>query len=53
MANDIDFEDTAPVIPVLDLDVALDRCRRLGFSVHAYEGLQRYGFAERAGCRYT
>jgi catechol 2,3-dioxygenase-like lactoylglutathione lyase family enzyme len=35
------------VIPVLDLDAALDRYRRLGFEVHAYEGDARYGFADR------
>ena len=41
------FSKVAPVIPVLDLDVALDRYRRLGFTVHAYEGAARYGFADR------
>nr|WP_040811015.1 VOC family protein [Nocardia concava] len=43
------FENVAPVIPVLDLDAALDRYRRLGFTAHAYEGDARYGFADRGG----
>ncbi|MFJ9368469.1 VOC family protein [Nocardia sp. NPDC101769] len=47
MPDDITFEGVAPVIPVLDLDAALARYRRLGFSVHAYEGDARYGFADR------
>ena len=41
------FTSVAPVVPVQDLDAALDRYRRLGFSAHAYEGPDRYGFAER------
>ncbi|MHC5905493.1 bleomycin resistance protein [Streptomyces sp. S6] len=41
------FTSVAPVVPVRDLDSALDRYRRLGFSAHAYEGPDRYGFAER------
>ena len=32
-----------------DLDVALERYRRLGFAVRAYAGRQRYGFADRDG----
>ncbi|MFE2996380.1 bleomycin resistance protein [Nocardia sp. NPDC059246] len=47
MPDDITFDRVAPVIPVLDLDAALARYRRLGFSVHAYEGDARYGFADR------
>ncbi|MFJ4650329.1 bleomycin resistance protein [Nocardia sp. NPDC088792] len=43
----MEFESVAPVIPVLDLDAALERYRRLGFEAHAYEGDARYGFAER------
>ncbi|MFE5287402.1 bleomycin resistance protein [Nocardia sp. NPDC056611] len=43
------FESVAPVIPVLDLDAALDRYRRLGFTARAYEGEARYGFADRGG----
>jgi catechol 2,3-dioxygenase-like lactoylglutathione lyase family enzyme len=34
----------APILPVRDLDVALDHYRRLGFRVRAYEG-GGYGFA--------
>jgi catechol 2,3-dioxygenase-like lactoylglutathione lyase family enzyme len=41
------FEDVAPVLPVLDLDAALDRYRRLGFNARAYTGEGRYGFVER------
>jgi catechol 2,3-dioxygenase-like lactoylglutathione lyase family enzyme len=45
--SDVTFESVAPVIFVRDLDAALDRYRRLGFTVHAYGGPERYGFAER------
>jgi hypothetical protein len=41
------FERVAPVIPVRDLDAALDRYQRLGFTTHAYPGDARYGFADR------
>ncbi|MGW2641128.1 bleomycin resistance protein [Streptomyces sp. NPDC001348] len=41
------FSSVAPVVPVRNLDAALDRYRRLGFTAHAYEGPDRYGFAER------
>ncbi len=43
----ITFERVAPVIPVLDVDAALDRYQRLGFSIESYEGGARYGFVER------
>jgi len=49
MADQIAFERVSPVIPVLDLDAALDRYRRLGFDAHGYEGPDRYGFADRGG----
>ena len=49
MADTPNFISVAPVIPVLDLDAALDRYRRLGFEVHAYDGDARYGFADRDG----
>ncbi len=39
----------APVLEVRDLDAALERFSRLGFAVHAYDGLERYGFVERDG----
>ncbi|MCW8382142.1 bleomycin resistance protein [Streptomyces justiciae] len=45
--SEVVFTSVAPVVPVRDLDAALDRYRRLGFAVHAYEGPHRYGFAER------
>lgn len=47
MAAEIGFEDVAPVLPVRDLDAALERYRRLGFSARAYEGDARYGFVDR------
>lgn len=43
---DIAFTAVAPIIPVRDLDAALDRYRRLGFTVAPYPGPARYGFAE-------
>lgn len=43
----LDFISVSPIVPVRDLDVALARYRRLGFDVHAYEGPERYGFADR------
>jgi hypothetical protein len=47
MTEKITFKDVAPVVPVRDLDAALDRYQRLGFTTHPYEGGERYGFAER------
>lgn len=41
------FDRVAPVVPVRDLDAALDRYAKLGFTVHAYEGDERYGFVSR------
>jgi hypothetical protein len=41
------FDSVAPVLPVLDLDAALERYRRLGFDVRAYAGPDRYGFVRR------
>ncbi|OBG95172.1 glyoxalase-like protein [Mycobacterium sp. E3251] len=43
----VDFTSVAPIVPVLNLDAALDRYRRLGFDARAYEGPARYGFADR------
>jgi hypothetical protein len=43
----IDFSRVAPIIPVLDLDAALARYRRLGFEAKAYGGDARYGFVDR------
>jgi hypothetical protein len=45
--SEIDFTSISPIIPVRDLDIALDRCRRLGFDARGYEGPERYGFADR------
>jgi hypothetical protein len=41
------FESVAPVIPVRDLDGALERYGQLGVTTHPYSGDARYGFAER------
>ena len=45
----VTFSNVAPVIAVRDLDRALGRYRKLGFSAHAYDGPERYGFVERDG----
>ncbi|MGW4794710.1 bleomycin resistance protein [Nonomuraea sp. NPDC004297] len=49
MADEVVFEDVAPVVPVLDLDAAMERYRRLGFGVRPYEGGARYAFVARGG----
>ena len=46
MSGEVEFKSVSPVIPVRDLDAALERCRRLGFTTELEEG-PRYGFAER------
>ena len=43
----LDFISVSPIVPVGNLDTALDRYRRLGFDVRGYEGPERYGFVER------
>ncbi|BAN30811.1 VOC family protein [Mycobacterium avium subsp. hominissuis] len=43
----VQFTSVSPMVPVRDLDVALDRYRRLGFDARAYQGPERYGFADR------
>ncbi|OBI01011.1 bleomycin resistance protein [Mycobacterium scrofulaceum] len=43
----VDFTSVAPIVPVRNLDVALDRYRRLGFAARAYDGPDRYGFVDR------
>jgi catechol 2,3-dioxygenase-like lactoylglutathione lyase family enzyme len=49
MPEDVRFESVSPVVPVRDLDAAMDRYRRLGFDVHGSEGPARYAFADRCG----
>lgn len=44
---EVAFTRVAPVVPVRDLDAALERYRRLGFAARAYEGPDRYGFVDR------
>jgi len=43
----IDFTSIAPIVPVRNLDAALERYRRLGFDARAYQGPDRYGFVDR------
>lgn len=43
----VEFSSVSPIIPVRDLDDALQRYRRLGFDTHAYPGSERYGYADR------
>lgn len=43
------FERVAPVVPVRDLAAALERYRRLGFTVEAYGHGTSYGYADRDG----
>ena len=45
--SSIVFERATPVIPVRNLAGALDRYRRLGFSVRAYGHGTGYGYADR------
>ena len=47
--DEVTFSNVAPVIAVRDLDRALRRYRKLGFSARAYDGPDRYGFVERGG----
>ncbi|MDG4796810.1 VOC family protein [Micromonospora sp. WMMD1082] len=47
MTEDVTFDGIAPVVPVRDLDAALDRYERLGFTVRAHTGAERYGFVAR------
>ena len=45
--TEVDFTSVSPVVPVRDLGATLERYRRLGSDAHAFEGPDRYGFAER------
>jgi hypothetical protein len=47
MSADIEFEDVVPVVPVRDLQAALERYRQLGFDVRAYGHGTGYGYADR------
>ena len=47
MGDEISFARVAPIIPVRNLDAALERYRRLGFAARGYDGPERYGFVER------
>lgn len=47
MPEQVVFERISPILPVLDLDAALDRYRRLGFNVEPCAGGERYGFVDR------
>jgi ribonuclease HI len=41
------FDAVSPILPVRDLDAALERYRQLGFDVSTAAGPDRYGFARR------
>jgi catechol 2,3-dioxygenase-like lactoylglutathione lyase family enzyme len=43
----INFTSVSPVVPVRNLDAALDRYRQLGFDASAYDGPDRYGYVDR------
>ncbi len=43
------LRSVAPVLPVLDLDVAVRHYAALGFAVERYAGPEAYAFAERDG----
>lgn len=45
--DELAFESVSPVIPVLDLDTALARYRKLGFATRAYGHGTGYGYADR------
>jgi catechol 2,3-dioxygenase-like lactoylglutathione lyase family enzyme len=47
MTETVTFTAVAPVIPVRNLDAALERYRRLGFAASAYTGPERYGYVDR------
>ena len=47
METEVVFERVAPVIPVRDVDAAVERYRRLGFQVEMYGGPTRYAFVDR------
>ena len=49
MSRSAEFDDVVPVVPVRDLAAALERYRRLGFSVRAYGHGTGYGYADRGG----
>lgn len=47
--DEVRFSNVAPVLAVRDLDRALRRYRKLGFTAHAHDGPYRYGFVHRDG----
>ena len=47
MEPEVVFERAAPVIPVRDLDAAMERYRRLGFQVERDTGPSSYAFVDR------
>ena len=46
MTEQLVFERVAPIVPVGDLEVALERYARLGFTAQGYKGPERYGFVD-------
>ena len=53
MPTPIVFENVAPVVPVRDLQGALERYRQLVFDVRAYGHDTGYGFAQRGAVSFT
>src|SRR6266700_3423864 len=47
MSTPVEFEGVVPVVPVRDLQAALERYRKLGFAVRAYGHGTGYGYADR------
>ncbi len=52
MFREVEFSSVSPVIPLLDLDAALERHRRLGVSTELEEGPTTDSPTE-APCRFT
>ena len=46
------FVGLSPVLPVRDIDLAVEHYRKLGFAVRMYEGPDAYAFAERDGIEF-
>lgn len=44
---EIEFNSGSPIVPVRELDIALDRYRALGFDARRYDGPARYGSVDR------
>jgi len=47
MEPEVVFDRVAPILPVRDVDAAVERYRRLGFEVERYTGPAQYAFVDR------